>query len=71
MKSQYYLEVEDNEKASCLKAMVPYRREMTSRTAYDTYVLRQKRTGRDYLVEIMLQWLIRLMAILLPVGDWN
>lgn len=35
----------------------------------DTYVVRQKRTGRDYLVEIMLQWLIRLVASLLPVGD--
>lgn len=41
------------------------------KSVYDTYVVRQKRTGRDYLVEIMLQWLIRLIASLLPVGDWN
>lgn len=40
------------------------------KSVYDTYVVRQKRTGRDYLVEIMLQWLIRLIASLLPVGDW-
>ncbi len=40
------------------------------KSVYDTYVVRQKRTGRDYLVEIMLQWLIRLIAGLLPVGDW-
>ena len=41
------------------------------KSVYDTYIVRQKRTGRDYLVEIMLQWLIRLIASLLPVGDWN
>ena len=41
------------------------------KSVYGTYVVRQKRTGRDYLVEIMLQWLIRLIASLLPVGDWN
>ena len=40
------------------------------KSVFDTYVVRQKRTGRDYLVEIMLQWLIRLIASLLPVGDW-
>ena len=40
-------------------------------SVYDTYVVRQKRTGRDYLVEIMLQWLIRLIASLLPVGEWS
>ncbi len=39
------------------------------KSVYDTYVVRQKRTGRDYLVEIMLQWLIRLIASLLSVGD--
>ena len=41
------------------------------KSVYDTYVVRQKRTGRDCLVEIMLQWLIRLIASLLPVGDWS
>ncbi len=41
------------------------------KSVYDTYVVRQKRTGRDYLVEIMLQWLIRLIASLLPVNIWN
>lgn len=41
------------------------------KSVYDTYVVRQNRTGRDYLVEIMLQWLIRLIASLLPVGDWS
>ena len=30
------------------------------KSVYDTYVVRQKRTGRDCLVEIMLQWLIRI-----------
>ena len=41
------------------------------KSIYDTFVVKKKRTGRDYLVEIMLQWLIRLIASLLPVGDWN
>ena len=41
------------------------------KSVYDTYVVRQKRTGRDYLVEIMQQWLIRLIASLLPVNIWN
>ena len=41
------------------------------KSAYDPYIIRKKRLGRDYLVEIMLQWLIRLIASLLPVGDWN
>ena len=41
------------------------------KSVYDTYVVRQKRTGRDYLVEIMLQWLIRLISSLLPVNIWN
>ena len=41
------------------------------KSVYDTYVVRQKRTGRDYLVEIMLQWLIRLIAGMLPVNIWN
>ena len=41
------------------------------KSVFDTYVVRQKRTGRDYLVEIMLQWLIRLIASLLPVNIWN
>ena len=41
------------------------------KSVYDTYVVRQKRTGRDYLVEIMLQWLIRLIANLIPVNIWN
>ena len=41
------------------------------KSVYDTYVVRQKRTGRDYLVEIMLQWLIRLIASLLPVNIWS
>ena len=41
------------------------------KSVYDTYVVRQKRTGRDYLAEILLQWLIRLIASLLPVGDWD
>ena len=41
------------------------------KSAYDPYIIRKKRQGRDYLVEIMLQWLIRLIASLLPVGDWS
>ena len=40
------------------------------KSIYDTFVVKKKRTGRDYLVEIMLQWLIRLIASLLPVGAW-
>ncbi len=41
------------------------------KSVYDTYIVRQKRTGRDYLIEIMLQWLIRLIASLLPVNIWD
>jgi len=41
------------------------------KSAYDPYIIRKKRQGRDYLVEIMLQWLIRLIASLLPLGDWS
>ena len=41
------------------------------KSAYDPYIIRKKRQGRDYLVEIMLQWLIRLIASLLPVNIWN
>ena len=41
------------------------------KSVYDTYVVRQKRTGRDYLIEIMLQWLIKLIVNLLPVNIWN
>ena len=41
------------------------------KSIYETFVVRQKKTGRDYLVEIMLQWLIRLIASLLPVNIWN
>ena len=41
------------------------------KSVYDTYIVRQKRTGRDYLIEIMLQWLIRLIVNLLPVNIWN
>lgn len=41
------------------------------KSAYDPYIIRKKRLGRDYLLEIMLQWLIRLIASLLPVGDWS
>ena len=41
------------------------------KSAYDPYIIRKKRLGRDYLVEIMLQWLIRLIASLLPVNIWN
>ena len=40
------------------------------KSAYDPYIIRKKRQGRDYLVEIMLQWLIRLIASLLPMGDY-
>jgi hypothetical protein len=41
------------------------------KSAYDPYIIRKKRQGRDYLVEIMLQWLIRMIASLLPLGDWS
>ena len=40
------------------------------KSAYDPYIIRKKRLGRDCMVEIMLQWLIRLVASMLPVGDW-
>lgn len=41
------------------------------KSAYDPYIIRKKRLGRDCMVEIMLQWLIRLIASLLPVNIWS
>lgn len=50
-----------------IEKRVPGRR----KSVYDTFVVKKKRAGKDYLVEIMLQWLIRLIVSLLPVNIWN
>ena len=40
------------------------------KSVYSTFVVKNKKTGRDYLVDILLMWLVRLVASLLPVGEW-
>jgi hypothetical protein len=37
---------------------------------YSTYVVQRKRMGKDFWIDIALQWLVRLIASLLPIGDW-
>ena len=41
------------------------------KSVYSPYDIRKKRLGKDFWIDIALQWLIRLIASLLPVGDWS
>jgi hypothetical protein len=41
------------------------------KNVYGPYVIRKKRLGKDFWIDIALQWLIRLIVSLLPVGDWS
>lgn len=38
---------------------------------YGPYDIRKKRLGKEFWIDIALQWLVRLIASLLPVGDWS
>ena len=35
----------------------------------NTYIEKKKRLGKDFWIDIALQWLVRLKASLLPIGD--
>ena len=35
-----------------------------------TYIIKKKRKGKELFLDIALQWLVRLVVNLLPVGDW-
>lgn len=41
------------------------------KSVYGQYIIRKKKLGKEFWIEIALQWLIRLIAGLLPVGDWS
>ena len=41
------------------------------KSVYGPYNIRKKRLGKEFWIDIALQWLIRLIASLLPVGDWS
>lgn len=41
------------------------------KSVYGSYDIRKKRLGKEFWIDIALQWLIRLIASLLPVGDWS
>ena len=41
------------------------------KSVYGPYDIRKKRLGKEFWIDIALQWLIRLIANLLPVGDWS
>ena len=41
------------------------------KSVYEPYIVRKKRTGKDFWIDITLQWLIRLIANLLPVNIWS
>ena len=41
------------------------------KSAYGLYNIRKKRLGKEFWIDIALQWLIRLIVSLLPVGDWS
>ena len=41
------------------------------KSLYGPYIIRKKRLGKEFWIDIALQWLIRLIASLLPVGDWS
>ncbi len=41
------------------------------KSIYGPYIIRKKRLRKEFWIDIALQWLIRLIASLLPVGDWS
>ena len=41
------------------------------KSVYGPYIIRKKRLGKEFWIDTALQWLIRLIASLLPVGDWS
>lgn len=41
------------------------------KSVYGPYDIRKKRLGKEFWIDIALQWLIRLVASLLPVKDWS
>ena len=41
------------------------------KSVYGPYDIRKKRLGKEFWIDIALQWLIRLVASLLPVEDWS
>ena len=41
------------------------------KSVYGPYDIRKKRLGKEFWIDIALQWLIRLVASLLPVRDWS
>lgn len=36
----------------------------------NTYVIKKKKLGKEFWIDIALQCLVRLIASLLPIGDW-
>ena len=41
------------------------------KSVYGPYIIRKKRLGKEFWIDIALQWLIRLIVSLLSVGDWS
>ena len=41
------------------------------KSVYGPYDIRKKRLGKEFWIDIAMQWLVRLIASLLPVGDWS
>lgn len=41
------------------------------KSTYGLYNIGKKRLGKEFWIDIALQWLIRLIASLLPVNIWN
>ena len=39
------------------------------KSIYGPYIIRRKRLGKEFWIDIALQWLIGLIASLLPVGE--